>query len=203
MAKKTSNKITPYYKGLGFDSEQEYWISLWLNELKDRGLIYSIDYQPEAFILNNEISLPTVNAKGKPTKKVVLKKHVYTADFKIECDSKLISSLLALSNTVFKSEGNSVYIEVKADTIDCKLIDTTNMTRLFTSRTQPWVYDKFGIYVNLLTPFSLFRDTFVPKKVLDYYYYKKSLVTNKKVAKKGDCKVEYELLTINEFLEKL
>jgi hypothetical protein len=202
MAKKTKKDV-PYYKTLGFDSGQEYWISLWLNELKDKGLIYSIDYQPEAFVLNDEISLPTLNAKGKPAKKVVLKKHVYTADFKIECATRLVSSLLSLSNTVFKSEGNTVYIEVKADTIDCKLIDSTNMTRLFTSRTQPWVYNKFGIYVNLLTPFSLFRDTFVPKKVLDYYYYKKSLVTKKKMAKKGDCKVEYELRDLETFLNRI
>ena len=197
-------KPISFWEKLGFDSEQEYQINEWLLELQKVGLVGEINYQPASIRLNEEltISIP-IDGKNKPKKHVILKKHDYTADFEIVTVNELFGAVKGIHSKLFRSDKDKVVLEVKPDSTLLKLIDSHGSTRLFTSRTQPWVYEKFGIFVNLVTPNILFSSTFVPKSLVDSFYYKKALVRKGKLIKKGDSKVTWKLKTVEEFIEEL
>ena len=48
MRRSRTKKDEPFWKKLGFDSEQEYQINEWLLELKSKGLVTEINYQPRS-----------------------------------------------------------------------------------------------------------------------------------------------------------
>lgn len=200
---KPKTKAVPYWKEYGFDSEQEYYVSCWLNELEEVGLVSDITYQPSQITLNEEISFITKEGRKKPVKQILLKKHIYTPDFEFIADDRLVGVVMEPHDKLLRGLTNRVVIEVKPDLPNLKLIDTTGSTRLFTSRTQPWVWEKHSKWVNLITPNILFSKTFVPKAVWDDFFYKKGVVKGKQFKVKGDPKVEWKVRTIDEYLEIL
>lgn len=153
-------------------SKEEEHLSWVLEELKDKGVILDFSYEPEPFLLSQNLSVSGVILdrfdKIKEKKKVLLQKHLYTCDFVIEWNPDYKGAVFSnidrvehapffISNRIDKKY--ITYLEVKGD------YDMENMTRLFTLN-QKWVYDKYCIYVQLVRTYDFFRKYFIPERYL-------------------------------------
>lgn len=180
-------------------SQEEEQIKIYFNELQKNGFIKEIKYQPEPIILFNKVEIPIIKqlkTKSKTIFKTLLNERIYTPDFLITWNDKNIfhediSNYSFDKFPYFFSYMNKSYIEVKSD----NRFDN-NMTRLFTSRTQPWVWQKHKIFINLVKVPEIFKDTFIPDEILHDFYYK----VNTKNNKKGDKKFKWNYNTLQSFL---
>lgn len=166
------------HKELGFASLEEYQFNLFLEELRQFGYIDEIIYQPESFVLNKPLKQRKLVFKGRGVNKkeewanttpLIPVKH-YTCDFKVIWNEKSCTNLLEdveyKENAPFKSgkleEWRFVsYFEVKPS------FDQNNMTRLVKTN-QAIVWDKYSIYVQIVIPEILFKETFLPTKYREY-----------------------------------
>jgi hypothetical protein len=192
-------------------SFEEYLTNLYLEELKDNGFIREIIYQPKSFILSKEV--PMKFYKVKETKKGLIRKysvkknlineHIYSADFKVIWEPyktelpKLVSFLSTFTavtteiNQDIPFIGNYEYLNVLFSYIETKgNFDKNGDQRLFTSRTQPWVYQQYGIYVQMIKPFDLFKSTFIPQKALEFMFYKKDVTKKNKTKSKEEVSLD-------------
>jgi hypothetical protein len=150
-----------------FDSPEERHFSWYLEELVKLGVISTFTNDIPPFILNKEysvnVNIPMKRVPDKIKKKTFIKQHVYTPDFVIFWDNKVIMYKKLTDVFTFQQADNGLlysYIEVKP------MFDQNNMTRLFTSRTQPWVWDKYNKYVQLVKVPRIFKKTFTPERYL-------------------------------------
>lgn len=85
--------------------------------------------------------------------------------------------------------------EVKPD------FDWQNMQRLFVNN-QKFIWQSKQIFVNLVEPIELFKNTFLPAEAAPYFRYKvlskKALLKGKR---KGDFKFDWIPKTIKQFLD--
>jgi hypothetical protein len=192
-------------------SFEEWLIFLYLEELKGNGFIDEIIFQPKPFELTDEVPRKfykeKVDKKGNikrvyTKKQNLLNKHIYTPDYKViwaekadgifEQDttrSELNLNIPFISNSMHTINS---YLEVKAEW------DKNNMTRMFTSHIQPYVYWKYDEYVQLVKPYDLFKETFVPKKAMEYMVYK----VKTKYYNIGDKKFKWRYKTLEEYLNE-
>jgi len=158
------------YRDILCDSSEEISFLMWLHELKDLGYITKIE-RSISFELSQALKMPYKENKALKTKtKVVdknldvLREHVYTPEFQVcwhtNKFTKDPSNLTGLffSRTLF-FEDPIMLFEVKPK------FDQNNMSRLFKIN-QKWMWDKHGIFVNLVIPEKLFKETFTPKEYL-------------------------------------
>lgn len=136
-----------------FDSSYEEHFASWLDELQSNGIIRGYTQYPRFYL-----------SKKLHNKKSILREHTYTADFKILWESNVYADLLhsdlrAYNKTPFISHNGISYVEIKPD------YDFKNMTKLASVNIK-WVYEKYGIVVNLIKPIGgvkcLFSTTFSP-----------------------------------------
>ncbi len=184
-------------------STEEKWMQYYFEELQEAGFIKEIIYQPKPITLFESFTkdvLIQLKTKDKIKEKKILSEKIYTPDFKITWNDEgcvlhedIGDSFHYAKLPLFFSDHKDIsYIEVKSDNgFD------NNMTRLFTSRTQPWIWDKHNIFVNLIKVPRIFRDTFVPEKVRPDLYYKR----NTKKNKINDKKYVWEYKSLNKFLD--
>lgn len=170
----------PTYSGLTFDSVGEMHLYWWLEEIQSKGMIRNIVLQPKSFLLSQPLIRNFTRAlKKKPfftynNPHTVIREHSYTPDifidwdngaenlFIFDIDKENQSSKSDLSNILgykFDSVNLKSYIEVKP------IFDQNNMTRLAVLN-QKWVYDKYGVFINIVVPEKLFDKTFTPKRFL-------------------------------------
>jgi hypothetical protein len=170
MAKRKQTPDAPrmYHGNIPLDSEHEEWICFWLDELKKLGYVHSYT-RAEPFSLSDGVTnnyVERLKTKSKPMRQSICAGHVYTAEFIVYWNKNALDKFVWLINSKTKfnktlighldNEGNIfTYIEVKPS------FDYNNMTRLFVLN-QKWVYDKYGIWVNLIKPKELFAKTFTP-----------------------------------------
>lgn len=147
-----------------FDSKEEEWFSWWLDELEEKGYIHSY-------------GRATSYTLFEPDKRHKMRGHEYTPDFFVTWENGAINAL----RLPFIYE--LCIIEVKPS------FDAHNMTRLF-KLNQKWVYQKYGIYVELVIPEKLFKSTFAPKR----FRYTDS--------GKGLRKLKESYLNIDEYIKK-
>jgi hypothetical protein len=173
-------KEQQYYHGLPVDSDEEILTIMWLEELMQAGYVAKVQRadpfvitEPYVNTYNAQVELKT-KTKTVEKSQVILKGHVYTPEFKVTLTRAGIELLSWRNHTTPQSsysEVNSkfdklfiaryedpesvVYIEVKPG------FDQNNMTRLFTIN-QKLVWDKYGIFVNLIQPEELCKKTFTP-----------------------------------------
>jgi len=178
-------------------STEEKWMGYYFQELQDKGFIKKLVYQPEPFILSDKIELAfmeQLKTKTKIHNKTLISKHIYTADFEIVWDTdkfhKDLGKDFYTEWPLFFSMMNRSFVEVKA------IRDLQNMTRHFTSAIQPWIYQQYFIYVNLIKVPDIFRDSFIPEKIWNEMFYK----VNGKKFRKGDPKFSWKYRTLNEYL---
>lgn len=201
-------------------TQEEYFVWHYLLELKEEGFIEKIIFQPKSFTLFEGLPKKFYEDKQLKTKvkriyskrKYLLNPHIYTADFEIrwrrddsgldllydgiyrkEIDNNLpfISNIQGESLTKDLSWTVS-YIEVKP------AYDQNGKTQMFRSYVQPQIWEKYNIYVQIIKPLDLFKQTFIPKKLWDEMHYKKS----GRWGKKGDKKYKWDYKTLKGYLNE-
>jgi hypothetical protein len=180
-------------------STEEKWMKIYFEELKEKGFIKELIYQPEPIILSDIILVKVekeLKTKVKYEDKTLISKHIYTPDFEILWNTdKLHEDLFKDSYTkwpLFFSVCNRSFVEVKGN------FDMNNMQRHFNSAIQPWIYQRYNIYVNLVKVPDIFKETFIPTKIWDEFFYK----VNGKKFKKGEPKFKFEYRTLEQYLNE-
>lgn len=142
------------YNSITFPSYEEYTMYLWLEEAKKHCIIESFEHQPPEYILSTAKSYKKLNTKLKTkiayVDRELLKKHRYTADF------KLVSNYALPFSKEFQNMGEIV-VDTKGS------FQQYDGARSF-SINQKWMLEKFGIYVHQVIPQEFFQKTFVPER---------------------------------------
>lgn len=175
-----------------YKSDEEEMFSWWLDELCKHNFVESYTYEPEPIHLSikveRKVEIP-LKTKIKDDTQFVLHPHKYTFDFLIQWREEALNRFVTIfestkkNNTSLYCDRNlQSYIEIKPG------FDYKNMTREVMINIK-WVYDKHGIYINLVKPPVFFKDSFTPMKLL--------------FTKTGKPKkLKHKILTIQEFLSK-
>lgn len=163
------------YKGIEWESYEELSFLYWAFELKNQGYIKSIRRSP-SFLLSDSLVhdfVVNLKTKSKPASELVLHGHSYTPEFIIEWDAKMgqriwdtlgsqqkyNAPIMATYEQVGDKRVCISYIEIKP------MFDQNSMERLFKVN-QKWMWQKHGIFVNLVKVGELFPRTFTPKEYL-------------------------------------
>lgn len=183
-----------------YRSEEEKYFSWWLDELVSIGIVNRYMYESNTFTLSKAKSYPLLTimkTKTKLVEKSLLEGHEYTPDWCIEWNEQYLNRFFRLINdetctvkcpfyAIRSTKDNKPYsfFETKGS------FDRGNMTRLFRI-TQKWLYDKYGLYVDLLKIPDLFKKTWTPDKYL-------------KTNKTGQPRtINFPVRSLNEYLIKL
>lgn len=158
------------FHGFQVDSDEEVMTLLYLFELQEKGYIEKIE-RSESFTLSERFDKLYTETKQLKTKtksveknQCLLREHVYTPEFKITWTHKGYLYLTwskyhtgKIDTNLFHTAGKYLsYIEVKPS------FDKHGMTRLFIIN-QKMMYKIYGIFVNLVIPHELFKETFTPE----------------------------------------
>ena len=173
-------------------SVEEDQFNSFLLDLKKNGYIKEIHYEHESFSLSSTVYYERkkqLKTKVKVTQATLLREHIYTPDFIVEWDESAMDIFISQDHSTPLSVTTDLmsYIEVKGN------FDQNNMTRLF-KLNQKWVYQKYGIYVQLVKMPSFLSKVYVPNSIKKDMYYKRG-------KKKGQSKLK-KILSLNEFINE-
>jgi len=197
-------------------STEEWYIYQYLLELKENNIVKEINFQPKPFKLFEGLEkrfykikqLKTKVSKQYYTKQYLINPHIYTPDFKIiwnvnknsrdfiqsvnltGINTKIPFLVLPILNNENQKIIAESYLEVKGS------FDRNNMTRMFSDHIQPLIWNKYQIYIQLVKPIDLFKQTFIPEKIKHSFYYSKT----GKWGKVGDKKFKWQYRTFKEFI---
>ncbi len=174
-----------------YHSWEEEIFHQWLLELQDRKIISNIE-KPASLVLSEAVPIKIGNKEVN-----LLNEHIYTGDFKFKTDDYRKAFTLDLFQhlgyskispnerkkyCLYGQEYNPTiyHIEVKGN------YDNNNMTRLF-GLNQKWIYQRYGIYYNLVKVPKIFEKTFTPEAYL-------------KTATGKDRKINFKVKLIDEYL---
>lgn len=200
------------YKGKLFDSREEVWMAMWLEELKENGFVkfWEKITQPIQLFFPATFQYTKVTQLKKSQKKqlkpfTLLNGLSYTPDFEItwtEKGWKLFVSLIGdeinpkswfFSYTKHKM---TTWVEVKP------IFDQNGKTAKF-SIIQKILWREQRLFVDLIIPENLFEATFIPKDAMpEFKYKKKPTGKNKGLKGPGDWKTKYLPKTLNQFLNE-
>lgn len=203
------DKIVFPYKQWFFDSREEVWFAKWCEELRQAGYIASWE-QGFNWVLTGGLKMPYVKVTQLKTKIKEEQKELkllnpseYTSDLAISWTEKGFEKFVGLINTAeYRGNVNAIFFNTSAIThVEVKPTwDQNNMTRLFVNN-QKFMWDKHRIFINLIKPEDLFKETFMPVEVMSDFKIKKLSAKLKTAGKKvGDWKTNYTPKTIKEFL---
>lgn len=163
---------TGEYKGLSYDSFEELSFLYWAFELKNQGYIKSIR-RADSYLLSDPLEnhyAEQLKTKSKPATQLIMHGHSYTPEFLIVWDHKKARDRV-ICGLGGKKMVNPIIVQVNdiseiVSVIEIKpMWDQNNMERLFRLN-QKWMWQKHGIYVNLIKPQKLFQETFTPKEYM-------------------------------------
>lgn len=163
------------YKGLEYDSLGELAVLQWLFELKALGVIKAIK-RADSYLLSdtliNNYALQKKSVSSIPIEQNLMRGHSYTPEFEVIWDRKRAENLVWIMGTRTKFDKVFIGHTVKDNTTELVTVievkpsfDQNNMERLF-KLNQKWMWDKHGIFVNLVKVNDLFPNTFTPKGFL-------------------------------------
>jgi len=175
MSKRRGAKApnTGVYENIPYDSGEELAFLQWAFELKKAGYIKSIE-RSESFLLSDPMQInyaQQLKTKSKPMTQHIMAGHSYTPEFLIIWNLKgsdvFVDDFKAQKKQTklflgYKDKGYGLlhtYVEIKP------MFDQNNMERLFRLN-QKWMWQKHGIYVNLVKCPELFAKTFTPQEYL-------------------------------------
>lgn len=194
------------YRDIKFDSDEEFYVACWLQELKEEGHVIDWRRSKKAIPLTEGVEIAYVKTTHLKTKvkheyktKQLLRPSEYTPDFEaLFGPGPFLSAIYqhAKADSLFyTNEFPKAWLEVKP------AFDQNNMTRTFKNN-QKFVWHTHKIFVNLVEPVELFRKTFMPRDCAEYFKYKKS-PTGKNKGKKGpgDWKFDWQPKTLTEYLK--
>lgn len=192
---KRSPQIKGIYNQIPYESDNELHCLYLLFELKEAGYIEKIE-RAQTFSLTEGFKNTYLerDKKGKEVQKsqIILRPSVYTPEFKVTWTNKgsIFHSSIDTNEKVTNSfishkekRKNITYIEAKSSGFDFN-----NMTRLFKSN-QKFLFDKYGIYINLFQPEDWFKKYFTPEKYL-------------KTKTGKPRKIKFEVKSLKNFIEE-
>lgn len=193
------------YQRHELDSDEEWYMSWYLDELEDRNLLeYSKDIEP--FVLSEKVVWKfekQLKTKTKLEERTLLQEHTYKPDFVIYWQKEAHELLFDhFANTMidkdipfFSSSFTDVhvgYIDVKPG-MNIKYAKNASSSYSFPI-TQKWMLDKHYIYVQKVQPIglksSLFNTTFTPERFL---------YTNKSGAKRV---IHHNIVRVDDYLKR-
>jgi hypothetical protein len=153
-----------------FKSNEEWYFYSWLKELEDLGFVFSIEYEPDPFLLTEgkKVFWRKQNVKGKQSNRpaTVRRPLQYTTDFKVvfanQADGIFTfnTSGVYTKKPLFYSSTDTLYFEVKPS------YNFQNMNRSVKDRIA-WTCDLHDVDIELVKPESLFKKSFYPSS---YFY---------------------------------
>lgn len=166
--RKTKMKdTTGEYKGIAYESLEELAFLQWASEARKAGYIQHIE-RAASYLLSDAVHhnwAQQLKTKSKPMTQLLLHGHSYTPEFRITWNRCALGTFVHLFNMQCKKEALFVghyevgelvtIVEVKP------LFDQNNMERLFKVN-QKWMWEKHKVFVNLVKPQQLFKETFTP-----------------------------------------
>ena len=193
----------------------EYYFGLWLNELQEQNFINKWTYEDVTFPLFEGLKLPykkRLKYKIKDEIEHIFDVASFTEDFCIHWN--ISSENLFYLNPEVPISGNVSDIPFRLgngkDLISYIDVKSTNASTTSSSVSYPykakWVYQKYGILIHKIYPFSLgktdykkclFYQTFFPKKVVEEQFYVKS----GSWGKAGTSKIKFPIKTLEEYLK--
>lgn len=191
------------YKGIIFDSKEEVWFAMWLEELKQHGFVYCWNKVIEPIELIQPYKIEYIKKTQLKTKTKEEEKEFtllhgleYTPDFQIYFTKQGWSMFVSPMNENVKQDrwffskhpSDFVYVEVKPS------FDMHGKTSRF-SIIQKIVLHIKNIFVDLIIPEDLFEGTFMPLEAMDDFRYKKA-------PRKGQWKTKYIPKTLKQFLNE-
>lgn len=177
-------------------SNDEYYFSLYLDELKKEGYIVSYQYEPDTITLcqSNEVKINhSLNKKTNKYKTENIKFNSsvsYTPDFKIEWNLEKSDGIFTKSEGIdydfstkkipfiLQKNSNISFIEVKPE------YDVNNMTRYVKVKLS-LIMSLFNIYIQIINYESLYKKTFYP----DLYFVTLTGKEKVKIDKKTKTKI--------------
>lgn len=189
---KTKNKNEPKleYEGFPLDSIGELHFLFWCEELKEKGFIKEIKRGKSYLLCDGLINsyLVQLKTKAKSMTQTIMMPHSYTSDFIIEWTEKgkeiFCNQFGEKWEKYFLCDKNlSSNIEAKPS------FDQNNMERLAKINIK-FVWDKYKDFIQIVKNEDLFKQTFVPTK----------LITTKHGKNR---KFKFKVKTINEYLLSL
>jgi len=194
-----------------FDSKEEWYFSLWLNELNRRGLIEDSKYHPKSFILSDSVQIPYIKqlkTKVKTEEAHLFGSHEYQADWIIYWNSKLTGILYSDSSVPGRSPTDFPFIANWSKSrrsffsvIDVKGTFNQNDAYRRFSIDQKWVYQKFGIYVQKIIPMPTNKESPKPKSALFLTTFMPARATLTDI-KAVDRNFKFKYKLIDEFLQE-
>ena len=158
--------IDKYVDGFDFDSKQEFYFYFWCKELQREGFILDVETQPK-FVLFEGVKISHDLECARRSRNIDLVEHVYHADFKIKW-SRSGKELWGSGGSYPLLQHNFIsYIEIKplilqdAGNGKSHKIDP-GKREYFTRMNIKWVYQRYGVIVQIVTIDELFRATFYP-----------------------------------------
>lgn len=162
-----------------FDSRDEIYFSWYLEELKQAGYINGYVRDVAGFQLSDTVKfswIKEMKTKEKEQSYTLLHGHVYTPDFVVFWNEKARGVFFVEQGYKAEAREKCMFLAQKYNNKLCSYIeikpsfDMQNMTRLF-SVNQKWVYDKYKVFIQKITPASRdakcwFAKTFTPKRFL-------------------------------------
>jgi hypothetical protein len=214
MGQITKHKTTLVFNGVKFDSDEEVYIAMWLQELQDAGFVKKWSRASESINMTSGLKIPYTKITQLKTKTkeerrefILLRPSEYTYDFEVTWTHAGVSAFLfgifnesptlnPKDRLFYTTAFNVTLLEVKPS------FDQNNMERLFVLN-QKFLYDKHKIFVNMVEPVALFEKTFLPLAAAPYFKYQVS--TKKMAAKgkqKGDWKLDFTPKRLKQFLNE-
>lgn len=210
------------YKGILMDSKEEVYFAHWLDEAQVAGWVEKWMYVTKPFQVCPYVRLPYIKTTILKTKvKQELKEFTllhdleYTPDFKIKWTEKGMLKFVSTIEPCPESP-NAGMIDPKSiffcgywQVKDVGLHTTTwaevkptfdmhgKISKFSVLQKILWTFK--GIFVDLIQPEDLFKETWMPQAIMEDFKYK---VVPKKAAKgkkKGDWKTDYKPKNIHEY----
>jgi hypothetical protein len=172
------------YNGTNYDSKEEIDFAKWIEEADKAGFIKEYEYQPESFLLVPRKTIPAtvqLKTKVKIIEKFFLNPLTYQADWKIEFNESF--------NRKFPDHG-LIGFQDNIYTIDIKGGYNYQDAYRRLSIYQKLVYDRYGIFVNMVIPEKFFQKTFCPQSA--YFMSNRKVLTARKVY--SNCKLLREIV---------
>ena len=182
--KKTKKYI---FNDIEYDSQEEVDFAKWIEESKLNGLIESSIYHPESLILTERKTIPDtvqLKTKTKSIEKFLLHPLTYQVDWEIVFTNKF--QIVFPSHGLLSFNDRIYLIDVKG------AYNLRNVHRIFIMQ-QKLVYDKYGMYVNMVVPEKFFAKTFVPSTA--YYMKSRKVLTVRKPYSKCKLISEFNLIS--------
>lgn len=163
---KKKKKYEEEVNGVPVDSIGEVYFAWYFEELKQAGYVQEYkrgqSYLLSDSLINNYVV--QLKTKSKPCHDTILMGHSYNLDYEVTWTDLGVKYFCNKFGEKFTKPfvcdiNNKSYFEAKP------AYDFNNMTRLATLNIK-WLYQKYGIYTQVIIPERIFKKTFTPKLML-------------------------------------